>query len=208
MGVQQFYIATAKHLLKQLPLDNKLLQHLRFLDPGLSLGMKQTVQSLKYLAACVPQIIKTEQVVMLVDEWHSLHCRRAIEGLSISGTPIDSYWAAIFTSNSQKYWLLSVLVRALLSLPHGNADCERGFSGNKRIVENRASLAIATINGIRQVKSYMKRFSSDPCSVLFTRDIMKAVKSSHNVYSRRLQRESEEQKKTEEENVRSGPANC
>uniref|UniRef100_L7M0A4 HAT C-terminal dimerisation domain-containing protein n=1 Tax=Rhipicephalus pulchellus TaxID=72859 RepID=L7M0A4_RHIPC len=195
MGVQQFYIATAKHLLKQLPLDNKLLKHLRFLDPGLSLGIEQTVQSLKYVAACVPQIIKTEQVVMLVDEWHSLHCRPAIEGLSISSTPIDSYWAAIFTSNSQKYPLLSVLVRALLPLPHGNADCERGFSENKRIVENRASLAIATINGIRQVKSYMKRFGSDPCSVPFTRDIMKAVKSSHNVYSRRLQRESEEQER-------------
>lgn len=30
-----FYIATAQHLLKQLPLDNKLLFHLRFLDPAL-----------------------------------------------------------------------------------------------------------------------------------------------------------------------------
>ncbi|KAL1485420.1 hypothetical protein MTO96_047324 [Rhipicephalus appendiculatus] len=108
---------------------------------------------------------------------------------------MDSYWAPIFTSNSQKYPLLSVLVRALLSLPHGNADCDRGFSENKRIVENRASLAIATISGIRHVKSYMKRFGSDPCSVPFTRDIMTAVKSSHNVYSRRLQRESEEQEK-------------
>ncbi|KAH6940839.1 hypothetical protein HPB50_008708 [Hyalomma asiaticum] len=194
MGVQQFYIATAKHLLKQLPLDNKLLKHLRFLDPCLSLGMEQTVQSLKYVASCVPQILKTEQVVLLVDEWHSLQCRPATEGLSFSNTPIDSYWAAIFT-DSHKYPLLSVLVRALLPLPHGNADCERGFSENKRIVDNRSSLGVATINGIRQVKSYMKRYSSDPCSVPFTRDFVKAVKSSHNVYCRRLQRESEEQER-------------
>ncbi|KAH6924087.1 hypothetical protein HPB50_011258 [Hyalomma asiaticum] len=194
MGVQQFYIATAKHLLKQLPLDNKLLKHLRFLDPCLSLGMEQTVQSLKYVASCVPQILKTEQVVLLVDEWHSLQCRPATEGLSFSNTPIDSYWAAIFT-DSHKYPLLSVLVRALLPLPHGNADCERGFSENKRIVDNRSSLGVATINGIRQVKSYMKRYSSDPCSVPITRDFVKAVKSSHNVYCRRLQRESEEQER-------------
>lgn len=101
----------------------------------------------------------------------------------------------IFASESRKYPLLLVLVRALLALPHGNADCEHGLSENKRIVDTRSSLGIATINGIRQVKSYMKRFSSDPCSVPCTRDFVKAVKCSDNVYSRRLQRESEEQKR-------------
>ncbi|KAH7944487.1 hypothetical protein HPB52_020240 [Rhipicephalus sanguineus] len=41
----------------------------------------------------------------------------------------------------------------------------------------------------------MKRFSSDPCSVPCTRDFVKALKWPHNVYSRRLQRESEEQER-------------
>ncbi|KAH7975799.1 hypothetical protein HPB52_005355 [Rhipicephalus sanguineus] len=41
----------------------------------------------------------------------------------------------------------------------------------------------------------MKRFSSDSCSVPCTRDFVKAVKCSHNVYSWRLQRESEERER-------------
>lgn len=194
-GAQAFYIATAKHLLKQLPLDNKLLMHLRFLNPCLTLGMEETTQSLKYVAACVPHIIKTEQVALLVDEWHSLHCKPAVEGTSSRTTPVDSYWAAALSADSEKYPLLSLLVHALLPLPHGNADCERGFSENKRLLDNRSSLGIATINGIRQVKSYLKRFSSDPSSVPLSRDLVKAVKNSHKVYSERLQRESEEQER-------------
>lgn len=61
--------------------------------------------------------------------------------------------------------MLSVLVRALLSLPHGNIDCKHGFSENQQIMDNRAGLGIAFINGIRQVKSYEKRFDSYPLKV-------------------------------------------
>lgn len=38
-AAQAFYIVTAKHLIKQLPLD-KLLLHLRFLDPSSHLAME------------------------------------------------------------------------------------------------------------------------------------------------------------------------
>ncbi|KAL1445039.1 hypothetical protein MTO96_045241, partial [Rhipicephalus appendiculatus] len=42
-GAQAFYIGTAKHLVKQLPLDNKLLLHLRFLDPSSHLTTEERV---------------------------------------------------------------------------------------------------------------------------------------------------------------------
>ncbi|KAL1468246.1 hypothetical protein MTO96_025554 [Rhipicephalus appendiculatus] len=42
-GAQAFYTATAKHLVKQLPLDNKLLLHLRFLDPSSHLTTEERV---------------------------------------------------------------------------------------------------------------------------------------------------------------------
>ncbi|KAL3188465.1 hypothetical protein MRX96_003435 [Rhipicephalus microplus] len=72
-SAQAFYISTARHLIKRLPLDNKLLYHLRFLDPICSLPVEETVQSIKYVAAGVPHMIKGEQVTSLVDQWHCLH---------------------------------------------------------------------------------------------------------------------------------------
>ncbi|KAL3213730.1 hypothetical protein MRX96_035229 [Rhipicephalus microplus] len=78
----------------------------------------------------------------------------------------------------------------MFSLPHRNADCERGFSENKRIVDSRANLGIVSLNGIRHVKSYVKRFASDPSKVPVTRDLINAVKHSHRKYTERLQREA------------------
>lgn len=195
VAVKAFYVTTTKHLLKQLPLDNKLLQHLRFLDPHPSVTIEETVHSLKYVAARVPQIVRGDQVASLIDEWYSLQCQPPVE--DSSSKPIDMYWAGILgcAGQTQKYPLLSVLIRALLSLPHGNADCERGFSENKRVMDNRANLCIAKINGIRQVKTFARRFGSDPSSVPLTRDLINAVKHSHRVYSERLHREAQERDK-------------
>ncbi|KAG0420201.1 hypothetical protein HPB47_003613, partial [Ixodes persulcatus] len=112
----------------------------------------------------------------------------------------DSYWAAALasgTSNSvtQKYPLLTVFIRALLSLPLGNADCERGFSENKHITDSRANLGIAAVNGILQVKSFVKHFDSDPSRVPLTRELLKAVQRSHKTYLKRLQREAEDRER-------------
>lgn len=41
--MQAFYICTARHLLKQLPLDNKLSLHLRSLGPFLSLAVEEAI---------------------------------------------------------------------------------------------------------------------------------------------------------------------
>ncbi|KAG0421112.1 hypothetical protein HPB47_002989 [Ixodes persulcatus] len=200
VGVQAFYISTARHLLKQLPLDNKLLFHLRFMNPCTSLTVEEKVQSLKYVAGNVPHMIKGEQVAALVDECHPLHCQPTpASGWSQDSTS-DSYWATALASGTsngvtQKYPLLSVFLRALLSLPHGNADCERGFSENKHIMDSRANLGIAAVNGIRQVKSFVKRFDSDPSRVPLTRELLKAVQRSHKTYSERLQGEAEDRER-------------
>ncbi|KAH7933242.1 hypothetical protein HPB49_010774 [Dermacentor silvarum] len=157
-----FYIATVRHLLKQLPLD-KLLLHLGVLDPALPLTIEETVKFIIYVVASVPHMINSKQVTSLVDERHSLHCKPMDEGAASSNSSIDSYWADVLADG--EYPLLSVFTRALLSLPHGNAECERGFSENKCIIDNRANLGIITLNGIRHVKSYLKRFDSDVSQV-------------------------------------------
>ncbi|KAH9384383.1 hypothetical protein HPB48_026390 [Haemaphysalis longicornis] len=88
-SAQAFYISTARHLIKRLPLDNKLLYHLRFLDPRCSLPVEETVQSIKYVAASVPHMIKGEQVTSLVDQWHCLHSQPISAGARLPAPSID-----------------------------------------------------------------------------------------------------------------------
>lgn len=138
-------------------------------------------------------MINSKQVTSLVDEWRSLHCKPMDEGAASSNSSIDSYWADVLADG--QYPLLSVFIRALLSLPHGNAECEWGFSENKRIIDTRANLGIVTLNGIRHVKSYLKRFDSDVSQVPVTQELINAAKHSHTKYLDRLQLEAEDKER-------------
>ncbi|KAG0414336.1 hypothetical protein HPB47_008508 [Ixodes persulcatus] len=55
-------------------------------------------------------------------------------------------------------------------------------------MDSRANLGIAAVNGIRQVKNFVKRFDSDPSRVPLTRELLKAVQRSHKTYSERLRK--------------------
>jgi hypothetical protein len=79
--------------------------------------------------------------------------------------PIDYYWKHIFamknSSGGTKYLILSKLVKSILSLSHGNADVERGFSENASLVtDDRSSLSNTSINGLRATKDAVKFYGS------------------------------------------------
>ncbi|KAH7940976.1 hypothetical protein HPB49_026357 [Dermacentor silvarum] len=113
--------------------------------------------------------------------------------------PLDKYWHQVFImKNGQggpKYPLLSKLVKALLSLPHGNGDVERGFSENSRVLHDRSKLCLSSVNGIRHIMSYSKRFDSDPCSFPVNSDVIKAVKGASRRYAERLAAEERPSKR-------------
>lgn len=66
-------------------------------------------------------------------------------------------------------------------------------------MDSRANLGIAAVNGIRQVKNFVKRFDSDPSRVPLTRELLRAVQQSHKTYSERLQREAEDRERRKRE---------
>lgn len=111
-------------------------------------------------------------------------------------TSVEDHWKRIFddrkSDNGAKYPLLSKIVKALLCIPHGNADVERGFSVNRRQLNERSRLIIQTMNGIRNIVSYAKRFGSDPCNFDVTPDVVRAVRGASKRYRDRLAAEEEQ----------------
>ncbi|KAG0440021.1 hypothetical protein HPB47_016432 [Ixodes persulcatus] len=178
LGARAFYLACSKDLLQKLPLDNKVLQHTSLLGLQPS-DVESEVRSLRYLASQLPQVLESDHVSSLVDEWPLLRCDSANSLQLMEDGRIDTRWATVFkqkcAAGQQKYPLLSRLVKALLSLPHGNADCERGFSENKHLLEGRASLCIASINGLRQVKTYLQRYDGDATKVPLSPDLLRSA---------------------------------
>nr|XP_037284486.1 uncharacterized protein LOC119177183 [Rhipicephalus microplus] len=188
LGARAFYLACAKDLLQKLPLDNRVLQSASLLN-WQSTNVESEVRALKYLVSRLPQVIKHEEVSSAIDEWHMLKCDSNSDLLALGGERIDVRWGKIFELKSPggqpKYPLLSRLVKCLLCLPHGNADCERGFSENKRFYENRYSLCIASINGLRQTKTYLRRYDGDATKVPLSTELLQSVRRSRARYTER-----------------------
>ncbi|KAG0411616.1 hypothetical protein HPB47_011256 [Ixodes persulcatus] len=225
LGARAFYLACSKDLLQKLPLDNKVLQHTSLLGLQPS-DVESEVRSLRYLASQLPQVLESDHVSSLVDEWHLLRCDSANSLQLMEDGRIDTRWATVFqekcAAGQQKYPLLSRLVKALLSLPHGNADCERSFSENKHLLEGRASLCIASINGLRQVKTYLQRYDGDATKVPRTPDLLRSADmkrkkpdsaqvDADNSHDKRLKKQLEERViscrvllKRAEETIRAG----
>lgn len=104
------------------------------------------VCSLPFLARQLPWVLSEFQVSLLIDEWHIFKYEEAKTARSPNERK-DVFCAKIFAlKTTAGYPLLSRVIKVLLSLPHGNAVVERGFSKN---LEGRSSHNIGSISGIR-----------------------------------------------------------
>jgi len=87
---------------------------------------------------------------------------------------------------------LSRLAKASLTISHGNAVAERGFSVNTAVLtKDRMSLNEATIQALRVVKEVI-RLHGSPTTVPVTRSMINAVRHAHSQYLSHL--DSEKQK--------------
>jgi hypothetical protein len=87
---------------------------------------------------------------------------------------------------------------AALALPHGNADVERSFSTNKKLLTvDRAKLCPQTINACRLVKDALKNNAkSEALNAVITPALLRSARSSYGKYKEFLE---EERKRKEKE---------
>ena len=93
------------------------------------------------------------------------------------------------TSNdTRKYPTVTDVLKIPLSLPHGNADVEKGPSVNNSIItKERHQLGEAAINGLR-AKDAVKLYDPElvrPEKLLITKHVLSSARNSHFDYQRR-----------------------
>ena len=103
---------------------------------------------------------------------------------------IDVYWSKVGKmtrpTGERKYPALMKLARIALTLNHGNADVERGFSKNKLLLtSHRTRLDMPAINGLHTVSSYISKYRSEPHRLPFSKDVANSIRSSHASYEER-----------------------
>ena len=109
---------------------------------------------------------------------------------------VDHYWRKIeLTKNAVgdlKYQLIIKVVKAALSLAHGNAEVERGFSESaKNVTKDRVLLSEASVNAIQSTKDGLKSVNNQPHTVPITKEFIQFGRSAHCVYNLRQKEEKQ-----------------
>jgi hypothetical protein len=92
------------------------------------------------------------------------------------------------TRGNPKYPALTAVVKMTLSLSHGQADVERGFSINKQVLDDRTTLSERVLCATRTVRKVINRYGSI-MNIPITPSLLSACRSSHRKYTDALENE-------------------
>ena len=152
---REFWITAAKYAVKKLPLDSAFLANLSWVNPGVQeYGM---LTQLKNTLQHLPQVIKEEERGAVEEEFLDYCTNEDVKALCSTACKIDVYWHKVAQlkdlTGELRFPLLARLAKAVLIVPHGNADVERSFSKlglNKTKLRN--SLGTDTLNALLQLQ--------------------------------------------------------
>ncbi|CAF4128443.1 unnamed protein product [Rotaria magnacalcarata] len=161
--VRDIYKTIARELTRTLPVTNNFLQNLQFMHP-LQRHHESSSKSLMIIARDLPQLLSDDDLDYLNGEW------RLYENETI---PEEWYQQKTTSGGSDEI---------LLSLSHGNADVERGFSENAALItDDRSSLSDISINGLRATKDAVKFYGQGKVhEVPICKGLLDNVKEAHS----------------------------
>lgn len=146
---QKFWITGTSYAMKKLTVSHDLLDSISWIQPFTNdYGRVDQVLS---VARLLPQVIKESEIAALNEEFMD-YCTSELP-FPKQVMDIDEYWYKVSVvtdiTGDLKYPLVSKLAKAILIIPHGNADIERMFSRvglNKTKLRN--SLSTETLSAL------------------------------------------------------------
>ena len=127
--IRKHYVADGKYILLKKVMFSRLFKCLSCIQPD-KICSKASEKKFRILAVLLHVPYEEEN---LMDEWRLLQ----FEEMK-SRSRIDHFWCQVFsiknTDDNLKYENIARIIKAALTLSHGNADIERSFSRSSRIM--------------------------------------------------------------------------
>lgn len=205
-------LATVTYLQERLPLSDPVIRDVQCLHP-LMRNTEQGKNAIKRLCSHLTKVTKDDAFIDQVNgEWllYMLEDDKKIDQWIVDhpgeGNDICGYWFSITQmtdcSGAKKYVKLGAVAKAALTLSHGNAIPERGFSANNSLLsKERLSLAENTIVAERIVKEAVRLFGN-VTSIPITKKFITTIKNSYAEYAHEMEMKKEEERLKEVEQQR------
>ena len=102
-------------------------------------------------------------------------------------TRIDHFWSHYFglvnERGDSKYLELTKLIKAVLTLSHGSADVERGFSRSGRILgEDQALMSERVLDARLMVYDTLRLYGEKPERFVITKELLNLARSARSWY--------------------------
>jgi len=162
------YIASGKHMIDKVQLTSSgLLKQLTCLQPGNRTKTSSTDYTAK-LCDALPLSIRSDQVK---DECKLMQLEQEEPERGVSdGVRIEKHWKHFTTLKDPKYPSVSMVIKARLSLSHGTADVEQGFSKSGCILtDTNTAMTLKMLNARLSVCGGMLVYDRKPHLVPVTR---------------------------------------
>lgn len=158
------------------------------------------------VAKALPTEIPTD---ILQDEWKALQLEKV--DTKLEKMPVDEFWQNFISmenpDGTPKFPTVSKVVKMCLTLSHGSADVERGFSQSGRILtDDKGSMSLRMLNARRNIKDKLKSCEERPELIPVTKELLSMARSANAAYKSYLEKQKLEElsklKKKEEEEER------
>ena len=209
-GMRTFFQSTTIYLLNHLPIGDTFVRDLTILHPDMR-EIDAGDRCIRRIAQSLPQVVKDNHVPLVVDEW-KLYRRQEIpedwfKTDEAGRTRIDHYWARVIEiktlSGTEMFPYLKKLIKAVLTLSHGNADVERSLSVNKQAIgTNRTLLTHESLNGIRQVKDAVSAADGKVHTMDFSNKLISCTRNANERYRQRPEKQKKQEEVQKNEKVR------
>lgn len=167
-------------MLAKFPFKDPVISSLRFLNPTTRGCLQPSI--LTDLARRFPSLIPKDQWDQLEAEFLDFQTIPSMELPNFSeDTRTDIFWGEVIAmknriTNTPRFPLMAKIVRAVMTIPNSNAECERIFSMMKKIhTDTRSNLDNSTLCALLTVKvnNTQKCHSFKP-----SKDILKTAKKA------------------------------
>lgn len=151
-AVKAYFLSLTDYLKKWLPLEDPLLRHAEVVDVEMQLEAKS--DSLRFFFQRFPCLVPEGATTDTIIEQFCAYQCTDVTSCKSEDDRIDATWKNIGELDGGHFKHLSLVMRGILTMPHGSAHCERIFSCvTKNRTSQRSCLANSTVESLLVLKS-------------------------------------------------------
>lgn len=120
--------------------------------------------------------------------------------------PVDKFWDEVGrltnAMGDEKYANLDIFIKSILSVSHGNADVERGFSISGNVLtEDKTNMTELTLNARLNTLDEIRHHDNKVHEIEINRELVNMANSARKSYELRLAQQREEKRLLEQSSV-------